>query len=156
MVLYGGYAQGAHARARTDAQRRRHQLELEMMRLGWGSDDDTFRQFFTAGFMPGGSRQIWDAFNELQRRTTRPDIAARVLEVNGRVDIVDLAPRVKVPTLVMHARDDRRPPLEQGRLLASLIPDSRFVVLETSNHILLEDEPAWPRFLAELNDFLSE
>ena len=78
-----------------------------------------------------------------------------MLQVNGRVDIVDTAPQVKAPTLVLHARDDRRPPLEQGRLLASLIPNSRFVTLESSNHILLADEPAWPVFLAETEDFLS-
>jgi pimeloyl-ACP methyl ester carboxylesterase/DNA-binding SARP family transcriptional activator len=155
LVLYGGYAQGTAVRARTEDQRRKHELELDLMHLGWGKDEPTFRQFFTVQFMPGGTREHWDAFNDLQLRTSSPENAARVLEVNGRVDIVDTAPQVKAPTLVLHARDDRRPPLEQGRLLASLIPNSRFVVLESSNHILLADEPAWPVFLAETEDFLS-
>ena len=66
-----------------------------------------------------------------------------------------LAPLVQAPTLVLHARDDHRPPFEQGRLLASLIPDSRFVALDSSNHILLEDEPAWPVFIAEADAFLA-
>ncbi len=155
LVLYGGYAEGTAVRARTEDQRRKHQVELDLMRLGWGKDEPTFRQFFTVQFMPGGSRELWDAFNDLQLRTTSAENAARVLEVNGQVDIVDIAPQVKAPTLVLHARDDRRPPLEQGRLLASLIPNSRFVVLESSNHILLADEPAWSVFLAEVEDFLS-
>ena len=155
LVLYGGYAQGTAVRARTEDQRRKHELELDLMHLGWGKDEPTFRQFFTVQFMPGGSRELWDAFNDLQLRTSSPENAARVLAVNGRVDIVETAPQVKAPTLVLHARDDRRPPLEQGRLLASLIPNSRFVVLESSNHILLADEPAWPVFLAETEDFLS-
>ena len=155
LVLYGGYAQGTAARARTEDQRRKHQLELDLMHLGWGKDEPTFRQFFTVQFMPDGSRELWDAFNDLQLRTSSPENAARVLEVNGQVDIVDTAPHVRAPTLVLHARDDRRPPLEQGRLLAALIPDSRFVVLESSNHILLADEPAWSVFLAEVEDFLS-
>lgn len=155
LVLYGGYAQGASVRARTAEERRKHAVELELMRLGWGTDDATFRQFFTTQFMPGGSRELWDAFNDLQLKTTSPDNAAHVLEVNGEVDVVGTAPQVKAPALVLHARDDRRPPLEQGRLLASLLPDSAFVVLESSNHILLADEPAWQLFLAEVEAFLS-
>jgi hypothetical protein len=123
---------------------------MELMRLGWGTDEATFRQFFTSQFMPGGSKELWDAFNDLQVRTTSPDNAAHVLEVNGQVDVVGIAPQVTAPALVLHARDDRRPPLEQGRLLASLLPDSTFVVLESSNHILLADEPAWQVFLAEV------
>jgi DNA-binding SARP family transcriptional activator/pimeloyl-ACP methyl ester carboxylesterase len=154
LVLYGGYAQGTAVRARTEDQRRKHQLELDLMHLGWGQDEPTFRQFFTTQFMPGGSRELWDAFNDLQFKTSSPENAAHVLKVNGQVDIVDTAPKVKAPTLVLHARDDRRPPLEQGRLLASLIPNSRFVVLESSNHILLADEPAWSVFLTEVEDFL--
>ena len=155
LVLYGGYAQGTAVRARTADERRKHEVEMELMRLGWGTDEPTFRQFFTAQFMPGGSKELWDAFNDLQVRTASPEIAAHVLEVNGQVDVVGIAPHVKAPALVLHARDDRRPPLEQGRLLASLLPDSTFVVLESSNHILLADEPAWQVFLAEVEAFLS-
>ena len=155
LVLYGGYAQGTAVRARTEEQRRKHEVEMELMRLGWGRDEATFRQFFTTQFMPGGSKELWDAFNDLQFKTSSPENAARVLKVNGQVDIVDIAPQVRAPTLVLHARDDRRPPLEQGRLLASLIPNSRFVVLESSNHILLADEPAWSVFLAEVEAFLN-
>jgi pimeloyl-ACP methyl ester carboxylesterase/DNA-binding SARP family transcriptional activator len=155
LVLYGGYAQGTSTRARTEDQRRKHELEIELMRLGWGKDDPTFRQFFTTQFMPGGSKELWDAFNDLQLKTSSPENAARVLEVNGQVDIVDIAPQVTAPTLVLHARDDRRPPLEQGRLLASLIPNSRFVILESFNHILLADEPAWSIFRTEVREFLS-
>jgi pimeloyl-ACP methyl ester carboxylesterase len=58
--------------------------------------------------------------------------------------------------LVLHARRDRRPPFEQGKLMADLIPNSRFVPLDSCNHILLEDEPAWPIFLSEVESFLAE
>ena len=47
------------------------------------------------------------------------------------------------PTLVVHARGDRVVPVEEGRLLAARIPGARFVLLESANHILLADEPAW-------------
>ena len=130
------------------------ELQVDLARNGWGIDDPAFRQVFTAQFMPDGTRELWDAFNELQRQTTSPENAARVLDVTGGIDVVDLAPLVRAPTLVLHARDDHRPPFEQGRLIASLIPDSRFVTLDSSNHILLEDEPAWPVFMAEVEAFL--
>jgi pimeloyl-ACP methyl ester carboxylesterase len=106
--------------------------------------------------MPDGSQELWRAFNELQRLTTSPENAARVLDLAAGMDVTDLARRVQAPTLVLHARQDHRPPFEQGRLLASLIPDSRFVALESNNHILLGDEPAWPIFLDEVESFLAE
>ncbi|HET8663883.1 MAG TPA: alpha/beta fold hydrolase [Nocardioides sp.] len=155
LVIYGSYAQGRRARASSEIEERMHQLHVDLARHGWGLDDPAFRQVFTAQFIPEGSRELWDAFNELQRQSTSPENAASVLEVTGDIDVVDLAPSVQAPTLVLHARDDRRPPFEQGRLLASLIPDSRFVALDSSNHILLGDEPAWPVFLAEVEAFLA-
>ena len=46
--------------------------------------------------------------------------------------------------------------IEEGRLLASLIPDSRFVQLDSENHMLLADEPAWAQVYGEVRDFLAE
>ena len=155
LVIYGSYAQGRRTRATSEAELRLHQLHVDLARNGWGIDDPAFRQVFTAQFMPEGSRELWDAFNELQRQTTSPENAARVLELTGGIDVVGLAPLVQAPTLVLHARHDHRPPFEQGRLLASMIPDSRFVALDSSNHILLGDEPAWPVFLAQVEAFLA-
>jgi DNA-binding NarL/FixJ family response regulator len=59
-----------------------------------------------------------------------------------------------VPTLVLHAREDKRAPFDEGRLVASLIPDARFVPLETRNHVLLPHDPAWGRFFAAIRAFL--
>ena len=96
---------------------------------GWAGATTTpaFRQVFTAQFMPEGSRELWEEFNELQRQTTSAENAAQVLRVSGSIDVVDIAPQVQAPTLVLHARNDRRPPFEQGRMMADLIPNSRFV-----------------------------
>ncbi len=154
LVLYGTYVRGRIARATSEEQQRSHHLQVELARLGWGSDDPAFRQVFTAQFMPEGSRELWDDFNELQRKTTSPENAAQVLDLTGPLDVSGLAAQVKAPTLVLHARNDHRPPFEQGRLMASLIPGSRFVALESVNHILLAEEPAWPVFLREVEAFL--
>ena len=156
LVLYGTYPQGRLVRARSEEDRRDHQLQVELARLGWGRDEPAFRQVFTAQFMPEGSRELWDEFNELLRKTTSGENAARVLELTGSVDVAEAATLVRAPTLVLHARHDHRPPFEQGRLMASLIPGSRFVALESSNPILRSDEPAWPIFLREVDAFLAE
>ncbi len=156
LVLYGGYVQGRLVRARNEEDRRLHQLQADLARLGWGGDDPAFRQVFTSQFMPGAPRELWEAFNDLQRKTASAENAARVLELTGSFDGVGAARRVTAPTLVLHARHDHRVPFEQGRLMASLIPNSRFVALETANHILLAGEPAWAVFLAEVTAFLAE
>jgi DNA-binding NarL/FixJ family response regulator len=59
-----------------------------------------------------------------------------------------------VPTLVAHARGDAVVPFSEGRLLATRIPHARLLPLAGRNHILLEHEPAWPVFLAELRKFV--
>lgn len=156
LVLYGTYVQGRVARATTEHAMREHQLLVDLVRVGWGSDEPAFRQVFTSSFMPEASRALWDEFNDLQRSTTSAENAARVLELTGPIDVTEEARQVRAPTLVLHARHDRRPPFEQGRRMASLIPDSRFVALESSNHILLADEPAWQVFLTEVESFLAD
>jgi pimeloyl-ACP methyl ester carboxylesterase len=156
LVLYGGYAHGPVARARNDEERRAAELLPHLAELGWGTDEPSFRQVFTSRFMPGGSRAQWDEFNELERRSTSPSNAAHFMRGFATIDVTAAAQRVRCPTLVVHVRGDLMPPLHEGRLLASLVPGGRFVSLEGSNHILLEDEPAWRRFLAEMDQFLAD
>jgi pimeloyl-ACP methyl ester carboxylesterase/DNA-binding winged helix-turn-helix (wHTH) protein len=156
LILYGTYAQGRLARARTPMAEDEARLNVQLARLGWGRDDPAFRKVFAMQFMPNGTAEQWDRFEELQRRTTSPGNGARFLEAFGTLDVTDVASRLAVPTLVLHARHDLRAPLEEGRRLAALIPASRFVTLESSNHLLLEDEPAWPRFLDAVESFLEE
>jgi pimeloyl-ACP methyl ester carboxylesterase/DNA-binding winged helix-turn-helix (wHTH) protein len=155
LVLYGAFLQGRLVRATTQDDTVEAQLQVQLARLGWGRDIPAFRQVFAAQFMPHGTRQLWEAFDELQRRTTSPGNAAAYLQASGSVDATAFAPQVQAPTLVLHGRGDRRVPLEQGRLIASLVPNSRLVTLDSENHILLEDEPAWPQFLEEMDRFLT-
>ena len=72
------------------------------------------------------------------------------------IEVSDLLPRVTVPTLVLHCREDGIVPFDEGRRMAAMIPGARFVPLDGRNHLILEDEPAWPRFLAEVRSFLAE
>ena len=95
------------------------------------------------------------SINELQRRTTSPDCAVRYFDTVGDFDIVDLPPGVRVPTLVLHVRDDLQQPFEAGQQIAAGIPRARFIALQGQNHMLLPGEPAGVRLLEELELFLA-
>ena len=154
LILYGGFALGGKKRSPEEREKRNAMVTL--MRLGWGSDDPGFRQLFTSRMIPGGTKEQTDSFNELQRRTTSPECAARYFETVGEIDVTDLLPRVSVPTLVMHARDDLMNPFEAGRQMAAGIPGARFLALQGQNHMLLPGEPAAIRFREELELFLTK
>lgn len=153
MVLYGGYARGFYERGNPDT-RREYDAILEVMRVGWGKENPSFRQLFTSRFIPGGTPEQLAWFNEICRKTMSPEMAATVLEARGHTNIVHLLGSVRVSTLVIHATDDNVVSLSEGRLLASSIPGAQFIELPGKNHILLEDEPAWPRFQQAVLDFL--
>ena len=124
--------------------------------LGWGYDNPAFRQFFATLFLPEGTPEQMAWFRDLQRVSTSAANAVRLWLASADIDVRDLAPMVQAPTLVLHAAGDAVVPFEQGRMLAGRIPGARFVPLESRNHILLDWEPAWPRFLAEVREFLAE
>ncbi len=145
LILYGGYAHGAYLRGTTET-RTTYRAMIELARAAWGSDNETFRQVFTSRFIPGGTREQLQWFNDLCLKTTSGEIAARLFDARASIDIEPLLPQVRVPTLVLHARDDHVVPVSEGRLLASAIPGAEFVELDSPNHILLEAEPAWQRF----------
>ncbi len=155
LVLYGGYALGRNKRARTAAEKDEHAAMLTLTRLGWGKENPAYRQLFTSHFIPGATKQQSDWYNELQRITVLPEIAARMIEASAETDVTDLLPRVSAPTLVMHARDDARVPFEAGRRMAAGIPGARFVTLEGRNHLFLETEPAFGQFLEHTRAFLA-
>jgi len=154
LVCLGGYAIGSALRERPAEDRLEEQAILTLVRLGWGRPDPNFRRLFTSELIPGGSEAQMRWFDELQRRSTSGAMAARLMQARARIDVSRLAPKVVAPSLILHARDDHTVPFEQGRHLAALIPRARLVPLEGSNHILLDDEPAWPRFLDAVDEFM--
>ena len=154
LILYGGFALGGSKRAPGEHEKRKAMATL--MRLGWGMDDPAFRQMFTSQFIPEGTKEQADWFNDLHRRTTSPECAARFFEVAGNLDVRELLPQVQVPTLVMHVRDDLMAPIDVGRQMAAGIPGARFIALPGRNHLFLKHEPATARFFEEIDLFLSK
>lgn len=155
LVLLGGFARGALKRG-SHEQEKLFEASQEMITEGWGSINPVYRQFFTAGFIPDATSEQKSGFDELQRVSVGPENWARINRMNALVDITDLARQVSVPTLVLHSEGDRRVPLEEGRRLAALIPEARFVALRGNNHALVEGTPSFDRFFEEVDAFLKE
>ncbi len=154
MVLHGGYARGRLVRNRSPQEQAEAEAMARLAELGWGSADPAFRQYFTSQFIPGGTPEQQHWFNELERISTSPAIAARFMREFAIIDVVDQLAAVRCPTLVLHSRDDLRVPIDEGRLIAEGIAGARMVETASRNHLLLEDEPGWPRWMREVRAFL--
>lgn len=154
LILYGGFVQGRMQR--NPPQEDEAKMLEELVTLGWGRADPAFRRIFASLFAPDASTQELDAFDELQRVSTSPENALRFLQMFNRIDVLELATQVSVPTLVLHARDEAEIPLAQSRLMAAKIPNAKFVTLNSRNHILGAKEPAWQEFLQEIEKFVTD
>jgi pimeloyl-ACP methyl ester carboxylesterase len=149
----GGFARGQRKRGSPEAIEQSEAI-LTLMRQGWGQENPAFRQIFTSRFIPGATQEQMQWFNDLQRMTTSTENAVRLRQAFDEIDVSPILSEVATPTLVLHCRNEVAVPFEEGRLMASMIPGARFVALEGQNHLILEDEPAWPRFLEEVRSFL--
>lgn len=145
LILYGGYARGVFHRGTPDAAAAYHAI-LELARVAWNSDNPSFRQVFTSRFIPGGSAEQLEWYNELCRRVVSGEVAAALMAARAGINVADRLGEIRCPTLVLHAREDVVVPIAEGRLMASGIQGAEFIELDSGNHVLLEQEPAWQRF----------
>ena len=152
LVLLGAYARGRLKRS--PQSRSESEAQLGLVEVGWGGDDPSYRQFFASQFMPGASLEQLRQMAELQRVSSSPTDATRILRAYYEIDVSAQVPRISCPALVLHARGDLRVPFEEGRAVAAMIPGARFVPLDSDNHILIENEPAFARLFEELRGFL--
>jgi pimeloyl-ACP methyl ester carboxylesterase/DNA-binding CsgD family transcriptional regulator len=154
MILYGGYVHGAFKRGIPNSAAT-YRAMIDLARIAWSESNPAFRQVFTSRFLPGGTPEQLQWFNNLCVKSTVGEVAAQLFEARAVLDITELLPHVRVPTLVLHARDDEVVQFSEGRLLASGIPNAEFVELDSRNHILLEHEPAWSRFREAVLSFMN-
>jgi len=155
LILYGGFVKGW--RKRGDRHEiTTHEAMTTLIREGWGKNNPVFRQLFTTMFIPGASQEQIVCFNELQRIAASADDASRLHEAFGEIDVSAFLAEIATPTLVLHARHDSVVPFHSGREFATGIRGARFVELNSANHILLADEPAFFRLCEEMTKFISE
>jgi pimeloyl-ACP methyl ester carboxylesterase/DNA-binding CsgD family transcriptional regulator len=155
LVLVGAFARGVLKRDVPESVKETARLTVQLIRLGWDQANPAFNQLFTTQMMPDATAELARKFNEMQRLSTSPEQAARLVAASAEFDASAALPLIRCPTLVFHARGDARVPFEEGCKLASSIPGARFVPLDGRNHVLLDDEPAWAVFARELRAFLA-
>jgi pimeloyl-ACP methyl ester carboxylesterase len=151
MVLLGGFPLGRNKRGEAEVAR----AWYSMLRAGWSDDDSALLRTFSSHWMPGLSLEQLRWFTNLLRRSTSVENAIALRSASDEIDVVALLPKVNVPTLVVHCRHDVMAPFELGRHMAATIPNAKFVVLDSENHVPLPDEPAWQVFIPEIDAFLS-
>jgi len=154
LVLVGSYAKGRMRQEMTGEQMAEVELLQSIVRVGWGKSHPMFRQVFISMLAPGATEEQKDWFDELMRVSTEPEMAVRLRAAWAEIDVTDRLRECVAPALVVHARGDAAIPFEEGRLVASEIPNARFLPLNSDNHVLLPDEPAWTEFVTELHSFL--
>jgi pimeloyl-ACP methyl ester carboxylesterase len=154
LVLLGAYARGSLKRGLPPERLAELEALLKLVEVAWGGDNPAYRNLFSTLFAPGATAQQLSSFSELQRRSTSPATAVRILRSFTVIDVSRSAQRLTCPTLLLHARRDTRVPFAQGVELASLIPGARFVPLDSDNHVLVAHDPAFALFFDELRAFL--
>jgi len=153
LVLYGGYPRGRCRRGDPEGVAESKAL-VTLIRQSWGRDNPLIRQTMTSLFMPEATQEEASWFNEFQRTCGPGENIARFRELFDDIDISPILGDVSVPTLVIHCVGDSVAPLSEGKLLASRIPGAEFVTLKSKSHMLVENEPEFPRMLSAVRDFL--
>ena len=143
LIFYGSYA-GVDSVTTSKQDRLLDETFDNLIRVGWERPTPEFRRVFTYLMIPGATEEQMGWLDELQRRATSADVAVvrppaappgRRVPPPGRARRPD-------PGHPLARRPDER--FDYARFLAAEIPGARLVALESDNHILLEDEPAWP------------
>lgn len=155
LFLHGTFARGRLKRAASQRDLEFVKLRYEVARAGWGNESHAFLRAFAAMWQPGGSADHQRSWCELQRASSSAETAVRHFQLADNIDVRNSAALIRCPTLVIHADRDQVVPVEEARFCAGLIPNARFVQLESENHLLLESEPAWKHFQDELAAFIA-
>jgi len=153
LVVYGGYVRGRSRRIKTELETEESEVFRKVLKLAWASDNPAYKQVLSTELLPEGTSEQIGWLNDLQRVSTSPENAVKLHRVSDEINMPELATRVRVTTLVLHAKRDVAVPFEEGRLIATHIADARFVPLDSKNHILLPTEPAWKQFWREFYGF---
>ena len=154
LILLGGFIRGAK-RDGNPANAGFADVLQAMIRYGWGQKESRFRHFFVSMLVPDGTPELYKRMDEAQRAASTSENAERYFAALTNFDLSEEARRVRVPTLVFHGIEETGVPFREAEHAAACIPGARVVALPTKNHVLMPDEPAWPMFLEEIEQFVA-
>jgi pimeloyl-ACP methyl ester carboxylesterase len=146
LVLYGTYAKRIRSDdypwAPTLTERRAYAEEIERE---WCAAD-------MARMFPSADQSMADWWQARARAAASPGAARALIEMNSQIDVRDVLPAIRVPTLVLHRSRDRDSRVEEGRYIADRIPAARFVELPGIDHVPWVDAD---QVVDEVQEFLT-
>ena len=154
LILWGGFARGRRKRGNREDQAESEAF-ITLMRQGWGKETSPFRQMFASLYLPEANDEQIKWWTDMQRTATSPENAVHLREAIDNLDVTEQLAKVQTPTLILHSEREAVAPLSEARFMASRIPNAKFVALDSANHLVLHQEPAWRRAVDEINAFLS-
>jgi len=154
LVLHGGYARGRRKRGAGKAMEEESETFAKVAELGWDRPDSSFRQFFASQFLPQGTPEQHRWFNELALLSVSSRNSGRMIREFDQIDVSQLLGQVRCPVLVLHATGDLRVPFDEGRFIAGSIAGANFVPVNSDCHLMLAQDPSWPRWMQVVNEFL--
>lgn len=152
MVFYNTFADAYPVRT-PETEALEHTLE-QLIRVGWDRAQSEFRRVFSSMMIPGGGDEQLRWIDDLLRASASRDVAIAARRQWNTTETSHLLSALSMPAIVLHSRGDRMVEFEHGRLLASALRHARLVALESDNHIVLGDEPAWQVIIEEITAFL--
>lgn len=156
LIIYAGYARGWLNRDLTEEQIAEEAALMALIKAGWGHENSKFRQVFAREVMPEANQDQMEWLDTLMRKSTSTENMMILEKEMHLTNVEDLLPHIKVPTLVIHPRYDQGVPYAEGMRMASKIPNATFVTLDSKNHVLLENEPAWKHFTETVHKFIKD
>lgn len=125
LILYGSYCNGKNL-APEDVRR----ALISLVKASWGLGSKTIADIFH----PNANTKELKSFAKLQRESSSPEIAAKVLELGYSLDVTELLSGIKIPTLILHREGDKVITIDHGRQLAVEIPNAQFKLLKGEIH----------------------
>ena len=135
LVLYGAYP------AVKLKSRERFEGTLAALPDSWGSResaDEDLRMYAPSVAHEPALRAWWPRYI---RASASPGAMAALMRMNVEIDVTHVLPAIRVPTVVLHRVSDRVIGVEQGRLMAQLIPNAQFVELSGTDHYTWFETP---------------
>ena len=144
LTLYAPLVTGWHGHSNAFAQQ--WQLMEQLVLAGWGESNMAFPSMFANLFLPHSRPETRQWYAELQRKSASKQVAGRFMHLLGGLGMFSRLKEIRVPTLVIQIAREQVIDPRTVTGIAGEIPGSQFVSIDSSNHILLEDEPGWQEF----------
>ena len=152
LITYGVYAK----RIRSDDYPWAPTLE-ERLRVageaerGWGTVAAADVDYMAPS--AAGDERLREWLSRYYRNAASPKAAADLYRMNSQIDVRHVLPSVRVPTLILHAAGDNDAKVEEGRYIASRIPNARYLELPSGDHYFWVSHQA--EVLAEIQEFVT-